>query len=107
MLQRALFAAFGLCGSRYLLLPESESRQIQLWGYGGPVIYGQTRKAWSSRHQHLAFYVSWEVACIREDKARVEIHDWEGPLASGSQYVILRKIGREWFAVRWLSGAIS
>ena len=107
MLQRAVFATFGLSGSRHLLLVDPKSRSVQLWGYGGPVICGQTREGWNSRHQYGAFFVSWEVACIRGDKARVEIRDYQGPEAGGLQYIILKKIRNRWFAVKWIEGPVS
>jgi hypothetical protein len=116
ILQRAFFTAFGFSGSRHLLLAEPNEpdprrqrplRKIQLWGYGGPVLYGQTREGWASRHQYGAFFVSWGTPCIRGNRARVEIRDYQGPLASGYQYVVLRKIGNEWFAVQWIEGSSS
>jgi hypothetical protein len=107
MLQRAFFATFGMSGSRHLLLVEPGSRPIQLRGYGGPVIYGQTRKNWIQRHGYGAFFVSWKSGCIRDGKAGAQISDYEGEMASGLQGIVLRKTGSEWFAVKWIEGPIS
>jgi hypothetical protein len=107
MLQRAIFATFGMSGSRHLLLVEPGSRPIQLWGYGGPVIYGQTRESWVGRHGYGAFFISWKAGCIWDGKAGVQISDYEGEMASGVQGIVLRKIGSEWFAVKWVEGPIS
>jgi len=47
------------------------------------------------------------VECNRGNKARVRIDDYEGPLASGNQNVIMMKVGGEWFAVKRIEGSIS
>jgi hypothetical protein len=100
ILQRAIFATFGLSGSRYLLLVGEKSRRLQLWGLSGPVIYGQTVQSWSKRHQYGAVYVDWRIRKrLPNNEVIVEIVDYEGPLAAGGQDVRLRKIGNEWFVI--------
>jgi hypothetical protein len=39
--------------------------------------------------------------------AGVEISDYEGEMAFGLQGIVLRKIGSEWSAVKWIKGPIS
>ena len=98
--QKAIFATFGLGGSRHLLLVSPESKRVHVWGYAGPVIYGQDVKSWSKTHQYGAVYVSWRIRKrISESEVIVEIVDYEGPLAAGGQDVRLRKIGNEWVVI--------
>ena len=101
MFQKAIFVTFGLSGSRHLLLVDSSQvKPIHVWGYAGPVIYGQDVKSWSKEHQYGAVYVSWR---IRKRPSNgdviVEIVDYEGPLAAGGQDVKLRKINGEWVVI--------
>jgi len=97
ILQRAVFASFGLSGSRHLLIVEKDSRKIQFWGYSGPIIYNQNRKDWIGQHPYGAVFVSWQITKKTADEAIVAISDYEGPLAAGGQELTLRKINNEWF----------
>jgi hypothetical protein len=106
ILQRAVFASFGLTGSRYLLIVENDSRRAQLCGYGGPIIYNQNRGKWSRQHPDGAVYVSWRIT-VTGDEAFVGISDYEGELADGSQYLTLRKINNEWFVTARRIGPVS
>lgn len=106
--QKAIFATFGLGGSRHLLLAGADSKRVHVWGYAGPVIYGQNVKTWSKTHQYGAVYVSWRIRKrISDNEVVVEIVDYEGPLAAGGQDVRLRKVGNEWVVIRrqatWVS----
>lgn len=97
---KAIFATFGIGGSRHLLLVGNESKRVHVWGYAGPVIYAQNVKTWSKTHQYGAVYVSWRIRKRISDKeVVVEIVDYEGPLAAGGQDVRLHKIGDEWVVV--------
>jgi hypothetical protein len=105
---KALFATFGIGGSRHLLLVDNEMKRVHVWGYAGPVIYGQNVKSWSNTHQYGAVYVSWRIRKrISDSEVVVEIVDYEGPLAAGGQDVRLRKINGEWVVIRrqptWVS----
>jgi hypothetical protein len=99
ILQRALFAVFGLSGSRYLLLVDSGTKQINIPGYGGPIIYGENVESWLAKNRSGGVFVSWRIRKKGADAAIVEIVDYEGPLAAGGQDVRLRKIGDEWFVI--------
>jgi hypothetical protein len=108
ILGKALFATFGVGGSRHLLLVSANQKRVHVWGYAGPVIYGQDVKSWSKSHQYGAVYVSWKIRKrISETEVVVEIVDYEGPLAAGGQDVRLRKIGNEWVVIKrqttWVS----
>lgn len=97
---KALFATFGLGGSRHLLLVGPTQKRVHMWGYAGPVIYGQDVKSWGKKHQYGAVYVSWKIGQrINDREVVVEITDYEGPLAAGGQNVRLRKVGDEWVVV--------
>ena len=106
--QKALFATFGLTGSRHLLLVDAKMKRVHPWGYAGPVIYGQNVNSWGKDHQYGAVYVSWRIKRRPSDsEVIVEITDYEGPLAAGGQDVRLRKINGEWIVIRrrttWVS----
>ncbi|HYK20219.1 MAG TPA: WG repeat-containing protein [Pyrinomonadaceae bacterium] len=98
--QKAVFVTFGLSGSRHLLLVNPQVKRVHLWGYAGPVIYGQDVQSWSKNPQYGAVYVSWRIRKRQSNgEVVVEITDYEGPLAAGGQDVRLRKINNEWVVV--------
>jgi hypothetical protein len=111
IIQKVVFATYGLSGSRDLLIAgltegrEVQFRKIQLWGYGGPVLYNPPGN-WAKDHPG-AFCVGWSVKRISETEAKVDLRDYEGPLASSWQEVFLRKIGRRWVVVKFGDGLIS
>jgi len=107
ILQKAFFATFGLSGSRYVLLAQPKCKPVRFWGYGGPLLYKQDRAAWQKAHGLGAVWVMWEVTKKSATEAEVSIHDYEAPLAAGSQTVRLCKIGSEWFVVRREIGWVS
>jgi hypothetical protein len=108
ILQRAVFACFGLSRSRHLLLVQQGTRPVHVWGYAGPVIYldAELAKRWD-RRKGRGIFVRWKITKLAEDTARVSVSDWEGPLAAGSQELELRKIGGEWFVVKRVLGPVS
>jgi hypothetical protein len=115
ILQRAVFATFGLSGSRYLLIagpsaeriPDPTSEKIQVWGYLGPIIYREdTGGSWRNDHGYGGIFVSWRVTRTG-DEAKVTLLDYEGALAGSSQYVLLKKIGDKWYVVGRQFGGVS
>ncbi len=105
IVQRALYAALGISGSHDLLLANSKS-PVQLWGFAGPVLYKQDREQWIKEHGYGGIFIGWAVK-IDGDTAKVDISDWEGSLAAGSQTVTLRKIEGEWYVVGRRTGRVS
>jgi hypothetical protein len=106
VLQKAIFATFGLSGSRNLLFVGEKSRRIQVWGYEGPILFKMRRNDWI--HHHAAgIWVDWSVISRHENDAEVSIRDYEGPLASGGQSVTLRNISGEWYVIKWVAGPVS
>jgi hypothetical protein len=100
IVKRAFFATFGLGGSRQLLLIDSRMKRVHMWGYAGPVIYGQDLKRWSDNHQFGFVFVSWQIHKLRnENEIAVGITDYEGALAASGHEVKLRKINGEWFVI--------
>ena len=96
ILQKAVFAAFALTGSRQLLYVTPGVTKIQVSGYGGPIIYDRPIP------KDGAFggpYVSWTIKHRSAADALVEITDWEGALAAGGQDVSLKKIAGRWVVV--------
>jgi hypothetical protein len=115
ILQKAVFATFGLSGSRYLLIvgPSAErgvdptTQKIQAWGYPGPIIYREdSGDSWRKAHGFGGVFVSWRVARTG-DEAKVTILDYEGSEAAGSQYVLLKKISGKWTVVGRQFGFVS
>jgi hypothetical protein len=98
ILRRALFAMFGLTGAPHALFVRDGSPRLQLDNLPGPVFY---------RDPHSGVRVSWKILSRSDAEARVEITDYEGPLAASGNEVVLRRIGDEWCVVRirmlWIS----
>jgi hypothetical protein len=110
IIQKVVFATYGLSGSRDLLIASiternMQLRKVQLWGYGGPVLYNPPGN-WHKDHPGT-FFVGWSVKHISETEASVALRDYEGSLASSWMEVFLRKIGRRWVVVKFGGGLIS
>ena len=105
--QKAIFATFGLSGSRHLVIVGPGSKKVQLWGHAGPVLYRPEQADWRARHGYGAVFVNWKIEKKTNTEAVVGIDDWEGELAAGDQNVILKKIGGEWFVVERKTGGVS
>jgi hypothetical protein len=99
MIQKAVFATFGLSGSQNFLIVGTNSLQVQIWGYAGPIIYRNVPSAeWLDQHGSGTIFASWHVERTG-DEARVGIGDYEGPRAGAGQTVLLKKIRGKWYAV--------
>jgi hypothetical protein len=96
ILQKAIFAAFGLTRSRQLLYVTPDSPPVQVFGYGGPILFGYpiTKDSLPGGP-----YVSWRIAERTTTTARVELSDHEATTSGGGQDVMLRKIGETWVVV--------
>ena len=96
ILQKAIFAAFGLTGSRQLLYVTPDSPRVQVFGYGGPILFDHpiTKDSLPGGP-----YVSWRIAERTATTARVELSDREAGTSGGGQEVSLRKIGDTWVVV--------
>ena len=96
ILQRAVFAAFALTGSRQMLYVTPATPRVHVRGYGGPIIFDRPLP---SRGSSGGVYVSWRLRERTATDAVVEISDWEGLLAAGGQDVFLKKILGQWIVV--------
>jgi len=96
ILQKAIFATFGLTGSRQLLYVTPDSPRVQVFGYGGPILFDHpiTKDSLPGGP-----YVSWRIAERTATTARVELSDREAGTSGGGQEVSLRKIGDTWVVV--------
>jgi hypothetical protein len=107
IIQRAVFATFGISGSRFLLIIDPKaSPRLQLWGYAGPVLYKPDPAQWRKDHGYAAIFVNWEVK-TEGDTATVSLQDYEAPLAASSQEVILRKLNGQWYVIKRKLGFVS
>ena len=106
ILQKAIFATFGLSGSRDLLFVREGSRKLQVWGYEGPILYKVKRADWT-KHHLAGIWVDWKIDSKKDDTAEVGIGDYEGPLAAGGQTVTLRRISGEWFVIKRETGPVA
>jgi Bacterial TSP3 repeat len=96
ILQKAVFAAFGLTGSRQLLYVTPDSPRVHVFGYGGPILFDHpiTKESLPGGP-----HVSWRIADRTATTARVELSDREAATSGGGQDVLLRKIGGFWVVV--------
>jgi hypothetical protein len=106
IVQKALFATFGLSDSRLLLLVGPASVKAHVWGYSGPIIYLDDPKQWLKEHTQGGMFVNWIITRYG-DEAKVRISDWEGTSSASDQDVLLRKIGGKWIVVKRILVAVS
>jgi hypothetical protein len=98
IIQRAIFATFGISGARFLLLVEPQAQKVQLWGYAGPVLYKPDRTHWVKEHREGAIFVRWSVQ-INGESASVKVYYYTGPLGAGLETVLLKKITGKWYVI--------
>jgi hypothetical protein len=108
ILQRAIFTAFGLTGSRWVLFAKGRSvPRLEPWGLPAPVIYEKPLKGDPLQGGPGGVFVTWRIATRTATDAVVEISDWEGPLAAGGQQIHLRRLQHGWAVVArqttWIS----
>jgi len=95
ILQKAIFAAFGLTGSRQLLYVTPDSPKVHVFGYGGPVLFDHPIIA----DGQPGPYVAWRIAERSATAARVELSDRGATSSGGGQDVLLRKLGDTWVVI--------
>jgi len=96
ILQKAIFAAFVLTGSRQMLYVTPSTPRLHVSGYGGPILFD---RAIPKDGPSGGVYVSWRIRDHTDADAVVEITDWEGLLAAGGQNVFLKKTLGKWVVV--------
>ena len=96
ILQRAIFAAFALTGSREMLYVTPSTPRLHVAGYGAPILFDRPIPRNGSSG---GVYVSWKIRDRSAVDAVVEITDWEGLLAAGGQNVFLKKVLGKWVVV--------
>lgn len=96
ILERAVFAAFALTGSRQMLYVTPATPRVHVHGYGGPIIFDRPLPSSGSTG---GVYVSWRIRERTATDAVVELSDWEGLLAAGGQDVFLKKVRGKWTVV--------
>lgn len=107
ILQKAVFAEYGLSRSGALLLVEPGSRHFQVWGYRGPILFLDGPKSWKTQHPEGGIFVSWKITSRTDRDATVSLSDYEGPLAASGLELHLHKFGKEWFVTARTAGWIS
>ncbi len=107
ILQKAVFATFGLSGSRQLLLVGPNSPRAQFWGYAGPIIFLEdTGAAWREKYGSGGLFVTLE-ATRTGDEAQVRLSDYVGPMGGGTQFIHLKKIQGKWIVVGRQTGGVA
>jgi hypothetical protein len=96
ILQKAVFAAFALTGSRQMLYVTPSTPRVHISGYGGPIVFDRAIPRDGSSD---GVYVSWKIRDRGTADAVVEVTDWEGLLAAGGQDVYLKKVLGTWTVV--------
>jgi hypothetical protein len=108
ILRRAMFAMFGLRGSRYVIFGQPGSRPVQLFGFAGPVIFDRAlpnRLTSNGRGAIPAdamirggMQAAWQIA-RRPDDVIVHITNWATSQFRSAADVTLRRINGEWIVV--------
>jgi hypothetical protein len=105
ILAKAIFAGFGLTGSRQLLYVTPDSPRVHAFGYGGPILFDHPI---GKDGLPGGPYVTWRIAERTAASAWVELSDRESPTSGGGQDVLLRKIDDTWVVVSrrttWVTG---
>jgi hypothetical protein len=83
ILQRAIFASFGLTGAPHALFVGPGSRRLHMDSSAGPMLYGQPTNA------QEGILVGWRLVDKEGDSATVAIMDYEGPLSASTHFVSL------------------
>ena len=96
ILQKAVFAAFALTGSRQMLYVTPSTPPVHFSGYGGPIVFDRAIPRDGSSG---GVYVSWRIRDHNDTDAVVELTDWEGVLAAGGQNVFLKRVLGKWTVV--------
>ena len=96
ILQKAVFAAFFLTGSRQMLYVTPSTPPVHFSGYGGPIVFDRAIPRDGSGG---GVYVSWRIRDHNDTDAVVELTDWEGLLAAGGQNVFLKRVLGKWTVV--------
>ena len=96
ILQKAIFAAFALTGSREMLYVTPSTPRIHVAGYGAPILFDRPIPRNGSSG---SVYVSWKIRDRSAVDVVVEITDWEGLLSAGGQNVFLKKVRGKWVVV--------
>ena len=105
ILQKAIFAAYAVTGSRDLLYVTPGSPRVHVAGYGGPILFD--RAVPKNGNGEGGTWVAWKIARRDATTAIVDLSDWEGLLAAGGVEVRLTKVGGVWVVVSvrttWIS----
>jgi hypothetical protein len=112
ILKKVFFAAYGIHGSRDVLLVRGNSRPLQLWGSLGPVLYGVDRSEWINKWGSGPPILSWKLDTLKldatsGDTATVTYADFEASLASAGYTATLRRINGEWVVTKLVMNWIS
>ena len=100
ILRKAIFATFGLTGSRQLLYVTPGTPRVHVFGYGAPILFDHPMPADSSA---VGTYVTWRIAEKNATMARVELTEWEGSRSGSRQTVVLKKVVDLWAVIGTLN----
>jgi len=105
ILQKAIFAAYAVTGSRNLLYVTPGSARVHVAGYGGPILFDRAMP--KNGNGEGGTWVRWKIARRDATTAVVDLSDWEGMLAAGGVDVRLTKVGAAWVVVSVRTTSIS
>ena len=90
LIQRALFAMYGLLASRWAVFVAPGSRPVQVHGHAGPMLFGTTRGGAQT---------SWKVESHTADQAVVHVTSWSGSRSKGVTNITLKNVTGTWVVV--------
>ncbi len=106
ILDAVFFAAFGLSNSDYLLLIENSTiLKVHFDNYRGKIIY-RDYNDWVKEHGAGVVKIQWNILNLFF-WAKVEIINYVGPLAAGSQSFYLKRVKGRWVVYKTEIGWIS
>ena len=113
VIQKAIFAVYGLSESRHLLLVKANFRKVQVWGYSGPIIYQNDS---DNRDKLLnlskSVFVEWTIetpggrGATRPGMTVVKFTDRMGG-GGDMQYIYLQRKLEKWYVIARVFGPVS
>ena len=98
ILQAAIFAAFGLSESRWVLFAKDDQvSELEVAGLSAPVLFHRPLRYDVKPGGPGGVFVTWKILRKSATEAIVEISDWASH--AGGQNIFVRRISRDWVVI--------